>query len=46
MSDRRETGDDCEVSTSLLQDLRIKSSHDVLTEDPQLSSEPALAVEE
>ena len=30
---------------SLLQDLRIKSSHDVLTEDPQLSSEPALPVE-
>ena len=34
-------------STSfLLQDKKIKSSHDVLTEDPKLSSQPALDAEE
>ena len=31
---------------AFLQDKKIKSSHDVLTEDPKLSSQPALDAEE
>ena len=41
-----EAEEDEEETTTVSKSLRIRSSHDVLTEDPRLSSQPAVNAEE